>query len=126
MGAFCALMENGGDGEHRPWIFDQYFNLGNMTLDIYRNFVFIHQSLLTYLLSAGSSAYENNKSIMTPLSIPTDFTPFSWDYYLGDDILVCPIVEEAAQSPTRKIDFPLESSWIDWWNTSIVYQGSLL
>jgi alpha-glucosidase (family GH31 glycosyl hydrolase) len=36
LGAFCALMENGGEGEHRPWAFDQE------TVDVYRQFVVIH------------------------------------------------------------------------------------
>jgi alpha-glucosidase (family GH31 glycosyl hydrolase) len=44
LGAFCPLMENGGNGEHRPWMFDS----NNQTLDIYRNFVNIHMELVLY------------------------------------------------------------------------------
>lgn len=32
LGAFSPLMENGGNQEHRPWIFD------NQTLEIYRQY----------------------------------------------------------------------------------------
>ena len=46
-GAFCSLMENGGNQEHRPWKFDST----NQTVDIYRFFVNAHLSLSTYLLS---------------------------------------------------------------------------
>jgi len=42
MGAFVPLMENGGNGEHRPWMFDNT----NQTLDIYRNFVNIHMEMV--------------------------------------------------------------------------------
>ncbi len=38
MGAFTPLMENGGDNQHRPWMFDNT----NQTVDIYRAFVHIH------------------------------------------------------------------------------------
>ena len=42
MGAFVPLMENGGNGEHRPWMFDNT----NQTLDIYRTFVNIHMEMV--------------------------------------------------------------------------------
>lgn len=35
MGAFNSLMENGGDNEHRPWMFDDT----NTTLSAHRNFI---------------------------------------------------------------------------------------
>ena len=40
LGAFNSLMENGGGGEHRPWMFDK------QTADIYRKFVDIHYELV--------------------------------------------------------------------------------
>jgi len=40
LGAFNSLMENGGGGEHRPWLFDRE------TTDIYRKFVDIHYELV--------------------------------------------------------------------------------
>ena len=40
LGAFSPLMENGGNGEHRPWAFD------NETLSIYKKYcwlgIFLH------------------------------------------------------------------------------------
>jgi alpha-glucosidase len=47
LGAFSPLMENGGNKEHRPWMFD------DETLQIYRNFVKIHMSLKPYFLTVG-------------------------------------------------------------------------
>ena len=39
LGAFSPLMENGGNQEHRPWIFD------NQTLEIYRQYADRHFNL---------------------------------------------------------------------------------
>ena len=47
LGAFSPLMENGGNKEHRPWMFD------DETLQIYRNFVNIHMALKPYFLTVG-------------------------------------------------------------------------
>lgn len=52
LGAFSPLMENGGNKEHRPWIFD------NQTLDIYKKYdsscliyVFYNKGLLTFTIN---------------------------------------------------------------------------
>ena len=37
LGAFSPLMENGGNNEHRPWMFDS----NNQTLDIYKMYVLL-------------------------------------------------------------------------------------
>lgn len=114
MGAFNSLMENGGDGIHEPWLFD------NETVSIYRTFVDIHYELRPYLLHAGSTAMENGISVMYPQATNHFETPDSWDYLLWTDILVCPIIED---STTRTIDFPEGDSWVSWWDHSVVYEG---
>ena len=45
-------MENGGNGPHAPWLFDEE------TVNIYRKFVNIHYELLPFFLSIGSEAIE--------------------------------------------------------------------
>jgi alpha-glucosidase (family GH31 glycosyl hydrolase) len=47
-GAFLPLMENGGGGEHRPWMYDEE------TTDIYRAFVQEHYRLIPYFMTTGS------------------------------------------------------------------------
>jgi hypothetical protein len=42
-------MENGGGGEHRPWMYDEE------TTDIYRAFVNEHYRLIPYLMTNGKS-----------------------------------------------------------------------
>jgi len=116
MGALCSLMENGGDGEHRPWMYD------NQTLDIYRHYVYLHYELRPYLLDAGNTAYEHNMnySVMIPLAKKTDFHPDTWQYMLWKDLLVCPITNT---DTTTQVSFPAGNDWVDWFNHSAVYQG---
>lgn len=88
-------MENGGNGEHRPWA----FNAPNTTdtEDSYRTFVEAHMSLVPYLLNAGAEAFAKpNGSIIGPLAAHTTkedierdlLFPDTFDYLLGDNILV--------------------------------------
>ena len=53
-------MENGGDGEHRPWAY------GDQVLSIYRKFVYIHYEYLYYFLSIGARSMEQVVSVMRP------------------------------------------------------------
>jgi len=116
LGAFCPLMENGGQKEHRPWMFDN----NNETLTIYRTFVHIHLELKPYLLTIGSNAYDNGGSAMIPMSEETLLIT-NYNYLLGPDIFVSPITEE--NSNQHFVQFPLGSDWVDWWNSSKIYRG---
>jgi alpha-glucosidase (family GH31 glycosyl hydrolase) len=113
LGAFSPLMENGGNKEHRPWMFD------DETLQIYRNFVKIHMSLKPYFLTVGSNALASNYSAITPMSKYT-FVVTNWNYLLGPDVFVAPIVKN---STARSVEFPAGSDWADWWNSSLIYRG---
>jgi len=113
MSAFNSLMENGGGGEHRPWMFD------DETLQIYRHFVHIHHELIPYMLTAGTLAFERNISVMVPFAKYTPIYPSRWDFMFGKDIYVFPMVENVTKVT---ITFPEGNNWIDWWNGHL-YQG---
>jgi alpha-glucosidase (family GH31 glycosyl hydrolase) len=49
LGALSPIMGNGGNGEHRPWIYDEESL-------IYRQFVKLHHELIPYLYNEGASA----------------------------------------------------------------------
>jgi alpha-glucosidase (family GH31 glycosyl hydrolase) len=117
MGAFCPLMENGGDNQHRPWMFDNT----NETLDIYRTFVHAHMELGPYFLAQGSAAFESGGSVIHPVAEYTDFEPSTFAYKLGPDVFVNPITVNGTD--TISVSFPSGDDWVDWWNTSIVYAG---
>ena len=106
LGALCPVMENGGNGEHRPWMYDQ------QTTDIYRDYARLHLALTPYLYSQGAEAYARGESLM-------HFLPQgSWHYLLGDDLLVAPVTE-----PVAGIAVVLpEGRWVDYW-TGAVQEG---
>ena len=108
LGAFCPVMENGGGGEHRPWMFD------NETCDIYRKFVYLHDELLPYIYSQAAYSYELVKPTMRP-QLGT------YEYLLGDDLLVAPIFEEGN---TRTVVFP-KGDWIYMFDQTKTYSAGI-
>lgn len=64
LNSLMGLFENGGENEHRPWMFAP----ANETTAIYRYHVELHTSLATYLLTAGTNAYESGRSLVTPVA----------------------------------------------------------
>ncbi len=127
LGAFLPLMENGGGGEHRPWMYD------DEVLDIYRKFTIQHHRLATYLHNAGAVAVDTTTSAVHPVddkSYQVDdkfYLPFpqprTYSYRLGDHILVHPTVfneKDDSDSATVHMEFPEEKDgssavWLDWW-----------
>jgi alpha-glucosidase (family GH31 glycosyl hydrolase) len=107
LGAFSPIMENGGGGEHRPWMFDEE------TTDIYREFVGLHYVLLPYLMKHGAVAFENGTSLTTYLT-RADYT-----YLLGPDVFVAPMLEEGT---SRTLSFP-EGSWVYLFDASKTFTG---
>jgi alpha-glucosidase (family GH31 glycosyl hydrolase) len=79
LGAFMPFMENGGCGEHRPWLFDP------QTLDLYRSYVFLHLALGQYLWDHALRAWRDGRSLVTPLKRGRDH------YLLGPDLLIAPV-----------------------------------
>lgn len=107
LGAFCPLMENGGGGEHRPWMFDQ------QTTDIYNKFVRLHHALIPYQMHQGDSLFAITQSLMQFMN-NTDYS-----YMLGSDIFVAPML---SSSNSITLDFPA-GDWTYLFNNSQVYSG---
>jgi len=113
LGAMCPVMENGGGGEHRPWIFDENYG-GTETTDIYRTFVKLHYALIPYLMSEGARAFTESVSLMRFVD-SKDF-----QYFLGRDMFVAPILTEGG---SVKISFPKGHYWVYLFDRSKVYKG---
>ena len=96
LGAFCPVMENGGGGEHRPWMFDEE------TADIYRGLVELHHAMLPYLMESGGVAFAAGESLMQFDNNET------FEFLLGPDIFVAPMIESGT---ARTVTFP-EGSWV--------------
>ena len=107
LGAMSAIMENGGAGEHRPWMFD------DETTEIYRKFTKLHHALIPYLMEHGGVAFANGEGLMNF----TDKATYS--YLLGANILVVPILDETG---TVLVPFP-DGEWVYAFDTTQVYEG---
>eukprot|EP01119_Soliformovum_irregulare_P022785 TRINITY_DN7855_c0_g1_i3.p1 TRINITY_DN7855_c0_g1~~TRINITY_DN7855_c0_g1_i3.p1 ORF type:complete len:201 (+),score=66.84 TRINITY_DN7855_c0_g1_i3:113-715(+) len=114
LSTFCPLFENGGEGNHGPWEYDEE------TVKIYRNFVHIHMELGPYFLSTATRYYPQGKSVMTPMAEETIFTPNSWNFKMGDDIFVSPVVESGNNF---QVEFPGTDSWVFWFNSTQIFPG---
>jgi alpha-glucosidase (family GH31 glycosyl hydrolase) len=110
LGTFCGLMENGGGGEHRPWLFDQE------TEDIYRKLVIMREKYLVgYLLKSSKEARDQNRTMMK-FSSSSKYT-----YMLGDDIFVAPVLDP---SGSVTITFPAGSDkWVYLYDKTQVFDG---
>ena len=125
-GAFLPLMENGGGGEHRPWMYDE------QTSDIYRKFAKAHTALAHYLRTHGSAALEQGVSTIRPLErspVPlrdrshrTFPQPSDFSYLLGPDIFVHPVLHAgdaadagAGLATEVRVTFPTGPDvWLDF------------
>ena len=105
-GALCPIMENGGGGEHRPWLYD------DEVLSIYKQFATLHHELIPYLYSQGAKAWGEGASLMR-------FVAGGNTYLLGDALLVAALVKPGAK---RRIILPA-GRWRDWLNESEVHEG---
>lgn len=109
LGAFSPLMENGGGGEHRPWMFDQETN------DIYRKFAQIHHALIPYLMAQSDSLYDIPRSIMQ------FFNDTDYRFMLGSDIFVAPML---SASSDITVTFPAsDTAWVYLFDYSQVHQS---
>jgi alpha-D-xyloside xylohydrolase len=110
LGAFSPLMENGGGGEHRPWMFDQQTN------DIYNKFARLHHAMVPYVMHQADSLFAITQSLMQ-FQNSTDYA-----FTFGSDVFVTPIT---SSSNTVLINsFPGASdSWVYLFDNSQVFQS---
>ena len=109
LGAFSPIMENGGGGEHRPWMFDEE------TTSIYREFVQIHYALIPYLMKHGARAFEEGTSLTSYIT-KEDYT-----YLLGPDVFVAPMLEAGT---SRTLTFP-DGRWVYLFDASKEFDGGM-
>ena len=108
-GAFCSIMENGGGGEHRPWMFS------NNTTDIYRKFTKLHHAMIPYLQSSADSLWKQKKSMYHFMDRTT------YAYLLGSDVFVTPIMKIPANNIA--INFPAGGRWVYLFDNTKVFDG---
>ena len=128
--AFLPLMENGGGGEHRPWMIDP---TDKEIVPLYRELVNQHTRLSPYLHTTGTRALATDTSSVLPLAVNADdrkrdrskrtySDPSTYSYQLGADLLVHPpmygLGEKGADVDVSAVDmqFPggADTQWLDW------------
>jgi alpha-glucosidase (family GH31 glycosyl hydrolase) len=122
--AFLPLFENGGNDEHRAWMYDTPGS--TFYLDIYRRLVAAHYEIGPYLLSTGTQAILNGTSVLTPQSAPPADFPFivqpdmlsNYGYSLGSDIFVSPIVAANVTAVAVSLPGASTDTWYEYWNPS--------
>ena len=88
---------------------------------------------MPYLLTTGTNALETGTSSLTPLCphngtdwyIVDDFRPPYYDYLLGSNILVSPVIYNTT-SPNKTltvVHFPEGGLWSYWFDTAKIYTG---
>ncbi len=106
VGAFNPVMENGGGGNHWPWLWD------DETAEIYQTFVNLHYTILPYLMETGGARFAEGRSMM-------EFTDDeTYPYLLGDDLFVAPFLETGT---SIEVEFPAEGEWRHLFGDSATY-----
>lgn len=109
-GTFSGIMENGGGGEHRPWMFDAE------TETIYRQLVEFRYQLVPYLMALSGPYFEQERSIME------FFNSTDYSYMLGPDLFVVPFTQEGT---SITVNFPEGQSWVYLYDEQQVYAGGI-
>lgn len=105
---------------NEPWVF------GEQVEQIVRRYARLRYRLLPYLYSCAHEASATGVPMMRalPLEFPDD--PATWacdyEYLLGRDLLVAPIVEESGRADlatSRRVYLPA-GSWYDYWTDRVL------
>jgi alpha-glucosidase (family GH31 glycosyl hydrolase) len=107
-GTFSSIMENGGGGEHRPWVFDEE------TEQIYHQLVQFRYQIVPYLMAHSEAYYEQERSLME------FFNKTDYSFMLGPDIFVTPFMQEGT---SITVNFPVGDNWVYLYDESQVYPG---
>jgi alpha-glucosidase (family GH31 glycosyl hydrolase) len=86
-------------------------------LPAYRSFAQLRMRLIPYLRAQAQRSIEQSKPLMRALFFEASDDPRIWDfpyqYFLGDDLLVAPVVEPDAE--TWRVYLPA-GEWVDAWS----------
>lgn len=131
MAAFCPIMQYHSEHSARqqpcrdrtPW------NIGARAGDpqvvpVYRKYANLRLNLLPYLYSEAAKGTERGLPLMRALCVehPDDehWREFPYQYYLGDQLLVAPVVESGVDA--SRVYLPA-GAWYDFWTGRLVPGG---
>ena len=109
-GCFTPLMHAHGRFEQEAWTYDAE------TLDVYREYVLLHERLVPYVRAAAATASRSGLPIIRPLLLSDPGDPRGWamadGYGYGPALWVAPVLEAGARE--REVELPA-GDWIDYW-----------
>ncbi len=117
-GCFSPLFQAHGRFEQEAWTYDAE------TIDLYRDYVLLHERLVPYIRAAAATAARAGLPIIRPLCLSDPEDEHGWflpdAYGFGPALWVAPVLEEGARS--RAIQLP-RGRWIDFWTHERVRGG---
>ncbi len=120
-GCFTPLMQAHGRFEQEAWRYDDH------TLEIYRDYVVLHERLVPYIRAAAATARRCGLPIIRPLALTDPGDDRGWEladaYGFGPALWVAPVLEQGAVE--RPVYLP-RGEWIDYWSAEPVDGGSEL
>jgi alpha-glucosidase (family GH31 glycosyl hydrolase) len=109
-GCFTPLMHAHGRFEQEAWTYDA------LTLQIYRDYVVLHERLLPYVRAAAATAARAGLPIVRPLLLSDPLDERGWSladqYGYGPGLWIAPVLELGARE--REVSLP-HGEWIDYW-----------
>ncbi len=117
-GCFTPLLQAHGRFEQEAWRYD------DRTLDVYRDYLLLHERLVPYIRAAAATAARCGLPIMRPLALTDPADAGGWvladAYGFGPALWVAPVLEEGATE--RPVWLP-HGDWFDYWTEEPVSGG---
>jgi alpha-glucosidase (family GH31 glycosyl hydrolase) len=117
-GCFTPLMQAHGRFEQEAWRYDR------TTLDVYRDYVLLHERLVPYIRAAAATARRSGLPIVRPLALSDPADERGWRladaYGFGPALWVAPVFEPGESE--RRTWLP-RGEWLDFWSREPVTGG---
>ena len=115
---FCRTHSSNNSENRRPW------NYGEPYLNIARQFLQLRYRLLPYFYTLAWESAQKGYPPVRPLFWADSEDSALWDvedaFLLGDDLLVCPVVEPARRSRTAILP---KGHWYHFWDDTLIEGG---
>ena len=118
-GCFTPLMQAHGRMPQEPWHYSE------QVLNLYREYVRIHEQLVPYVRAAAATAARTGLPIIRPLCLVDPADERGWSipdaYAYGPSLWVAPVLHEGARE--RLVSLP-RGDWVETWTGNRVAGGT--